>query len=119
MDKKEKKFILWFSEISKKDTPLVGGKNSSLGEMFSKLTQKGINVPDGFATSSKAYWYYLKENKIDKELKQIFRNFNPKSLESLKETGKASRDLILKAQFPKDLEKEIIEFYKKLKKKIW
>ncbi|MBU0476691.1 phosphoenolpyruvate synthase [Patescibacteria group bacterium] len=117
MDKKEKKFILWFSEISKKDTPLVGGKNSSLGEMYSKLTQKGINVPDGFATSSKAYWYYLKENEIDKELEQIFSNFNPNSLESLKETGKASRNLILKAQFPKDLEKEIIESYKKLEKK--
>lgn len=117
MDKKEKKFILWFSEISKKDTPLVGGKNSSLGEMYSKLTQKGINVPDGFATSSRAYWYYLKENEIDKELEQIFSNFNPNSLESLKETGKASRNLILKAQFPKDLEKEIIESYKKLEKK--
>ena len=69
MISKNKKFILWFKQISIKDVPLVGGKNASLGEMFSKLTRKGINVPDGFVLTSRAYWYYLKANKIDKKIK--------------------------------------------------
>jgi pyruvate,water dikinase len=116
MPKRLKKFILWFKEVSKEDVPLVGGKNASLGEMYSKLNRKGINVPNGFALTIKAYWYFLKENKIDKELKKIFKKFNPESLESLRETGEKSRNLILKADFPESLEKEIIKGYRKLEK---
>ena len=40
--KKEQKYILWFKEITSNDVPLVGGKNASLGEMFSKLSKKGV-----------------------------------------------------------------------------
>ena len=113
MDKKQKN-ILWFKELSIKNVPLVGGKNASLGEMFSQLTRKGVSVPNGFALTSKAYWYYLRANKIDKKIERIFKSFNPNSLESLKKTGKAARELILKVDFPEDLKKEILESYKKL-----
>ena len=114
---KTKKFILWFSQISKKDVPLVGGKNASLGEMFSKLSKNGISVPDGFALTIKVYWHYLKTNKIDKKLKEIFKDFNPKSIESLQKTGKLSRKFIMKGEIPKDLKREIINGYRKLGKK--
>ncbi len=117
MKTKPKKFILWFKDISKKDIPLVGGKNASLGEMFSKLSKKGISVPDGFALTTKAYWHYLKTNKIDKELKEIFKKFNPKSIENLQKTGELSRESIMKGEIPKDLKREIINGYKKLGKK--
>ena len=73
------KYILWFKEISSKDVPLVGGKNASLGEMISQLTKKGIhpvksrkagippkaelfngvNIPNGFAITTNAYWHFL------------------------------------------------------------
>jgi len=112
-----KKYILWFEELSSKDVPLVGGKNASLGEMFSQLTRKGVRIPDGFALTSKAYRYFLKENGIDEKLKRVFSEFNPNSLKSLRKTGKEARELILKSKFPKDLEKEIIENYAKLSKK--
>jgi pyruvate,water dikinase len=114
---KSQKYILWYKEVSKDDVALVGGKNASLGEMFSRLTKKGIRVPDGFVLTSHAYWYFLKENKIDKKLKEIFKKFNPKSIKSLKETGKAARQLILKAELPKDLKKEILKNYQKLSQK--
>ena len=112
----KRKFISFFEEISLKDVPLVGGKNASLGEMFSKLSQKGINVPNGFAITSRAFFYYLKFNKIDGKLGEIFKNFNPKSLKSLKETGNSARNLILKGKFPPDLENEISKAYRKLSK---
>jgi len=114
---KKQKYILWYRELSVKDVPLVGGKNASLGEMFSQLTKKGVNIPDGFALTSKAYWYYLKKNKIDRGLKRIFKKFNPKSLESLRKTGKAARQLILQAEIPEDLKKGILRNYKKLSQK--
>src|SRR3989344_7511407 len=114
---KEKKLILWFKQISIKDVPLVGGKNASLGEMFSKLVKKGINIPDGFVLTSRAYWYYLKANKIDKKIKEIFLKLDSMNLESLRKTSALTRDLIFKADFPKDLKREILKNYRKLSQK--
>ena len=113
MEKKEK-LILWFKEISKSDVSLVGGKNASLGEMYSNLTEKGIKVPNGFALTSQAYCYFLRFNKIDQKLKEIFERLDPDKLKSIEETGKKSRDLILKAEFPEDLKKEILQSYENL-----
>ena len=108
------KYILWLEEISKKDIALVGGKNASLGEMYSKLRIKGVNVPQGFALTANSFWHFLKFNQAEEKLKEIFSAFNPESIESLKETGKKARDLILKGEFPIDLEEEILDAYKKL-----
>ena len=56
-----KNYIKYFNEIDITNIPEVGGKNASLGEMYQKLTSKGVQVPDGFATTSEAYWLFLKE----------------------------------------------------------
>lgn len=114
---KKQKYILWYREINKDDGLFVGGKNASLGEMVRTIGKQGVNLPNGFCLTSKAFWYFLKKNKIDKELKNIFQKFNPKSLDSLIKTGKASRDLILKTELPDDLKKKIIKSYRKLSKK--
>lgn len=114
---RNQRYILPYKSISKRDVSLVGGKNASLGEMIKALSRRGVRIPDGFALNTRAYWQFLKKNKIDKELKKIFRNFKPKSLVSLQATGKAARSLILKASFPKDLEREIIGAYRVLSKK--
>ena len=81
MEEKQNKNILWFKEISIKDVPIVGGKNASLGEMYSKLTSKGISVPNGFALTASAYWEFLNftnlKGKIRKELKNLVARVYP------------------------------------------
>jgi pyruvate,water dikinase len=114
MKKKSPKYTLWFKEISKKDVPLVGGKNASLGEMIRELSSKGINIPDGFALTTEAYWYFLRENKIEEKLKEIFEKFRSQNIKNLQETGEEARSLILKAKLPEDLKKEIIGAYNTL-----
>jgi len=114
MDIKTIKYILWFDEISKKDIALVGGKNASLGEMYSKLKEKGVNVPNGFALTANSFWHFLKFNQIDTKIKEIFSKFNPNDLESLRRTGQKVRELILQSDFPEDLEQEILDAYRKL-----
>jgi len=113
----KQKFILWLNEISKDDTPLVGGKNASLGEMFSKLTQKGINIPDGFALTANFYWKFLEANGLDKVLKGFFKKFNPKSIKSIQETGRKCREAILKGRLPDSLKREILKAYLELSQK--
>ena len=111
------RFIKQFKEIAIKDVSSVGGKNASLGEMIKYLAPKGVNVPDGFALTTKAYWKFLKTNALDKALTEIFKDFNPKSIKSIQETGKRCRAVIAKGIFPKDLEKEILNAYAQLGKK--
>ena len=50
---------LWFSEIGAGDVQLVGGKAASLGEMYQKLTEHDVQVPNGFATTVAAYEAFL------------------------------------------------------------
>ncbi|MDD3735439.1 MAG: phosphoenolpyruvate synthase [Candidatus Pacebacteria bacterium] len=114
MEKKNEKLILWFKDIRSEDVSLVGGKNASLGEMYSNLTSQGVNVPNGFALTSNFYWYYLKYNKIDKKIKEILDKFNPKSITSLQQTGKSIRKLILDGQIPPDVKSDILEYYREL-----
>ena len=51
--------IIFFENLKRGDVPLVGGKNSSLGEMVATLGPKGIRVPPGFATTADAYRQFL------------------------------------------------------------
>jgi pyruvate,water dikinase len=110
----KREYVHFFQEISKKDIPLVGGKNASLGEMSRELSKKGVNIPPGFALNTKAYRRFFEFNKIDEKLKEIFAKFNPKSIKSLQETGRAARALIMKGDFPDDIKEEAILAYKKL-----
>ena len=107
-----------FSEIAITDVPLVGGKNASLGEMFTKLSSKGILVPDGFAVTSAGYWSFLEHNHLVPELTTVLAALNSVSFENLAEVGAKARKLLLDATFPKALEKDIIEAYGKLMQRI-
>ncbi len=113
---KKKKFILWFSEVNNKDVALVGGKNASLGEMYSKLIKKGVNIPNGYAVSAYAYFYLLKKADIQKKIREILSDLNTHNLKNLMSRGAAVRRTILKAPFPKELEEEIMAAYRKLEK---
>jgi len=93
---------------------LVGGKNASLGEMYSKLTTKGISIPNGFAVTSKAYWDFLKITNLEQKIKKMVKGLDVQDVKALAITGKKIRNLILAAKFPKSLEKEIIIAYKEL-----
>jgi hypothetical protein len=51
---RDQQYILWFHELRNTDVKLVGGKNASLGEMYSLLTPKGVRIPNGFAVTAAA-----------------------------------------------------------------
>ncbi|MBX9781757.1 MAG: phosphoenolpyruvate synthase [Chitinophagaceae bacterium] len=107
-------YVKKFREISIADTSSVGGKNSSLGEMFSKLSSKGIPVPDGFATTSFAFEEFLTVNSLHSKLYDLMYGLDKKNFSNLKETGAAARKLMLDAVLPKNLEPAIVHAYKEL-----
>lgn len=108
--------ILWFKEVSIQDVPKVGGKNASLGEMRNNLISKGVNIPDGFATTAEAYFLFLEKTGILEQIKGHLEGLDAHDLKNLQAAGKAVRETILKAILPDDFKKDIVLAYKELSK---
>ncbi|CAC5345993.1 MULTISPECIES: phosphoenolpyruvate synthase [Planktothrix] len=111
---KEQALILWFDQVGIKDIGLVGGKNASLGEMIQQLQPKGINVPQGFAITAYAYWYFITYANLEQQLRQLFAKLDVEDLKNLRDCGQRARSLILNTLFPPKLETEILSAYQKL-----
>ncbi|KPL20026.1 MAG: phosphoenolpyruvate synthase [candidate division Zixibacteria bacterium SM23_81] len=110
---KKKIYVRWFADLRSKDVPAVGGKNASLGEMISTLKKKGISVPNGFATTSAAYWKFLDDNKIREKVHAIVKDLQSGS-KSLSQVGKSIRRLFLDSQFPDEIAEQIRAAYREL-----
>lgn len=106
--------IKHFSEIRISDIATVGGKNASLGEMFSSLSSKGIAVPDGFAVTAEGYWLFLKENKLEEQITNLLAQLNHATFDNLGEIAAQIRTMIMNADFPRALQNEIIGAYRVL-----
>ena len=108
------KHILFFNQISITDIGKVGGKNASLGEMYSQLTPKGIGVPNGFALTAEAYRLFRKANNIEKTLHELLLSLDTQNYSNLNEIGSQARALVLSATFPGEIITAINEAYQKL-----
>ena len=99
--------VINLDQLGKDDIEMVGGKNASLGEMISHLSDLGVSVPGGFATTSNAFYQFLTEtgllDKINSELKTLDVN----DVNKLAETGKKIRTWIIEQELPKDLEQAV------------
>src|SRR6185312_2496767 len=82
--------VAWLKDLRLKDLAQVGGKNSSLGEMTGALSEAGIRVPGGFATTADAFREFISASKLDER--------------------------IAEAPFPAGLERDIRSFYQDLEK---
>ncbi|WP_297889915.1 phosphoenolpyruvate synthase [Sulfurihydrogenibium sp.] len=113
---KEKKLVMWLSEVGMEDIELVGGKNASLGEMIKGLSSIGIKVPMGFVVTSAAYWHFVDYNNLRDKIKEILTGLDPNNIEDLSKRGLTIRELIKGGQFPQDLKDEILKAYEELSK---
>ncbi|EPS40974.1 hypothetical protein H072_5137 [Dactylellina haptotyla CBS 200.50] len=107
------KFVRGFETLVREDVALVGGKNSSLGEMIRALAAEGIAVPPGFATTAECYWHYIDFNNIRQRMDALISDWQSGKA-TLAKTGKACRNLFLQGDWPPDAAAAIKKFYKTL-----
>ncbi|QBR85372.1 phosphoenolpyruvate synthase [Legionella israelensis] len=100
------------------DIEQVGGKNASLGEMIHHLTEAGVCVPGGFATTADAYRSFLSSNGLDEKIYQLLTTLNIEDVRSLADTGRQIRAMILNTPFSKEFESNIRKAYDQLIKTI-
>ncbi len=101
------KQVIAFNQLGKHDVELVGGKNSSLGEMISHLGNLGVNVPNGFATTSDAFNRFLNETGLLDKINAELKGLDVDDVELLAQTGAKIRGWVIDQELPKDLEDEI------------
>ena len=110
-------YVIPFSNLGIKDIDMVGGKNASLGEMISNLHASGIRVPNGFATTAKAFNEFLIYNDLVGKIDQKLKNLDVENIPKLTSTGAEIRDWINKASFQVEFEKEIRDAFDVLDEK--
>jgi pyruvate,water dikinase len=106
--------VRWFRELGMADLEQVGGKNASLGEMVSNLSELGVQVPDGFATTSDAYHRFIGDTGLAERISGLLDGLDTDDVRRLAEVGKEIRGAVVEQEFPDDLESDIRDAYDRL-----
>ena len=104
--------------VSMQDLPQVGGKNASLGEMISHLTEVGLLVPAGFATTADAFREFLSNEGLDKSIYALLEGLDIENVEHLTVVGKKIREMVLNTPFPAAFERDVRASFKALEASI-
>lgn len=110
-------FIYPFKDLNQSRVEDVGGKNASLGEMFSELSSFGIRVPDGFATSSEAYWKFISKNDLKGPISEQLEKLDKEEFSNLEEVSENIRSKIMNASMPEQLGEAIRSAYQRLEER--
>jgi len=114
MRQKKNEFVRLLGELNHEDTSQVGGKNASLGEMIGALANRGIQVPDGFATTAKAYRKFVEVNKLKETIEKFLDQAGQDGVEK---AGQKIRAEIMKGKWPSEVEAAIRRAYRELSEK--
>ena len=90
--------VIWFETLGRADVPVVGGKNASLGEMVRNLSEKGVRVSPGFATTAEAFRNFISDNGLDAAIATALGDY-AQGKATLAETGRAIRRAILRGEW--------------------
>ncbi len=102
--------VCWFQECNRESVPLVGGKNSSLGE----LINSGVRVPPGFAITTHGFRQFFQESGLDRKVYAQLKTLDVTDAAATDETSASIRALIEQAEISVELEDLIAEHYRQL-----
>mgnify|MGYP000008758285 CR=1 FL=1 len=100
-------YIVRLDQVGMDDIERVGGKNASLGEMISELSDAGVKVPGGFATTSHAFREFLHFNQLDEKINATLKALDSDDVTALAKTGAEVRGWIMEAPFQPEFDQSI------------
>ena len=106
--------VLWFKDMSNDDVALVGGKNASLGEMYTELTPHGIRVPNGFIVTAYAYDLFVKSTGLADMVTKELKGLDTHNIALLQRKGKKIRSAFIHKRMPKVIADEVRVAYRTL-----
>lgn len=106
--------VLWLDHLRLSDLAQVGGKNSSLGEMIGNLSQLGVSVPGGFATTADAFAEFIAFNNLTARIYDRLDGLNVDDVATLMAVGKEIRQWVMDAPLQPALDEAIRQAYAEL-----
>ena len=106
--------IIWFRDCHHGLQDLVGGKNSSLGELYNLSQSLDLNIADGFAISTLVYKNFLKFNNLDTQIQEKLLTLNSQDLDQLQSDSRYLQQLFQEATFPPKDKQLIIDSFEQL-----
>jgi pyruvate, water dikinase len=106
--------VRWFGDIGLRDVAAVGGKNASLGELYSVLSEQGVRVPNGFALTADAYRNALTEAGAWERLHPLLDSIDKTRIDVLARCAAQARAIVFDATGTDRLREEIAESYQRL-----
>ena len=100
-------YVIKLAALGMNDVETVGGKNASLGEMISNLSNLGVTVPGGFATTAAAYRTFLATDGLDQRIAAVLDNLDVDDIDALLKAGETVRRWILETPLPDRLREDI------------
>ena len=96
------------------DVASVGGKNASLGEMLHHLAELGVRVPGGFATTTDAYYLFMKEAGLEERVHDALTKLDVRDVHALTRVGREIRAAVETAELPNAVRDAIADAYGEL-----
>ncbi|GAA5187633.1 phosphoenolpyruvate synthase [Ferrimonas gelatinilytica] len=109
-------YVLWYQELGMHDVGRVGGKNASLGEMISNLSNAGVKVPGGFATTSDAFMEFLEQSGLNEKIYSVLDTLDVDDVNALAKAGAQIRQWIIDTPFTPALDAAVEEAFAELSK---
>ncbi|KAB7703524.1 phosphoenolpyruvate synthase [Plesiomonas shigelloides] len=107
-------YVLWYHQLGMNDVNRVGGKNASLGEMIANLSGLGVSVPDGFATTARAFDEFLEQSGLNQRIHQLLDTLDVDDVRALAKAGAQIRQWVVDTPFQPALTQAIAEAYAQL-----
>ncbi len=107
-------YVLRLEQAGMGDVDKVGGKNASLGEMIHQLSDAGVRVPGGFATTALAYRDFLAQSGLADRINKALDELDADDTRALIETGSQIRQWIMDAEFQPELDQAINDAWEEM-----
>jgi len=102
--------ILSLKEVKREDIDSIGEKAYLLGE----LSSKNLPIPPAFILTNKVFEKFLKLNHLDTKIPSLLIDINLNNEKELRIISENINDLIMKAEFPRSIEEDILEAYESM-----
>lgn len=106
--------VLWYNQLGMNDVDRVGGKNASLGEMITNLSDLGVSVPNGFATTAQAFNDFLEQSGVNQRIYNLLDETDIDDVNQLAAAGAQIRQWVIDTPLTQALEQDIREAFLQL-----
>ncbi|MCG2755728.1 MAG: pyruvate, water dikinase [Desulfobacteraceae bacterium] len=110
----EGELVLSIEEINKDSSNHTGSKMANLGEI---MNMTDLNVPHGFVVTATAYNLFIDHSVLQKNINQQLQSVDIEDIKMLEMASSNIQKLIMQSPIPPELERAILEEYRRLEEK--